>query len=104
MCVTWLRFIKSEPKAVDNSSGKMNIGSVIPKLSTTITRALEAKGLTQADLARRMKKSRSLVHALINGKDPRLGTLTSVAKALDTTASELLAGRWHSPNAKSASQ
>jgi ribosome-binding protein aMBF1 (putative translation factor) len=100
LCVTWPRFSKTEPKAVDIGSGKLNIGRVITKLSKTIQRALRAKGLTQADLARRMKKSRSLVHALINGEDPRLGTLTNVAEALDTTASELLAGRWRSPKVK----
>lgn len=48
-------------------------------------------GYSQADLARRMGRSRSMVHGLIHGHpDPRLSTLELVAKALTTTVSELL--------------
>jgi transcriptional regulator with XRE-family HTH domain len=61
----------------------------------TIRGALDARGLTQAALARRMGASKGSVHAWVHGDQmPRLDTLERIAEALDTTVQELLAGRW----------
>jgi transcriptional regulator with XRE-family HTH domain len=66
-----------------------------PTLGKTILTALRAKGLTQADLAKRMGKTRSTIHAWCRNKTkPRLDTLTQIATALDTTVAELMTGRW----------
>jgi len=71
------------------------IAPAAPDISDTITRALEAKGLSQADLSRLLDTTRSTVHAIVHGKrKPRLDTLTRIADVLDTSVSELLAGRW----------
>lgn len=79
-------------KAVTNHEG--------PTLGETLLAALSARGLTQADLAKRMDKTRSTIHAWCRDKTkPRLDTLTQIATALDTTVAELMAGRWRKKRA-----
>jgi transcriptional regulator with XRE-family HTH domain len=69
-------------------------------LGQTILAALKAKGLTQADLARKMGKTRSTIHAWCRDKTkPRLDTLSQIASTLDTTVAELMAGRWRKTRA-----
>lgn len=68
------------------------------RIGDTISRALVAKGLTQLDLAKRIKRSPSTVHNFVKGGgSPRMDTLERVAEALDTSVAELLAGRWRKP-------
>ena len=56
-----------------------------------LKRMREAKGLSQADLARRAKITREYVNKLEAGRyDPTMGTLQALAKALGVPVTELL--------------
>lgn len=74
-----------------------NVGRVTtaPTFGQTLIRALRAKKLTQVAFARMGGWSPASVSDWVNGnEEPRLATLKEIADALDTTAGELLAGRW----------
>jgi len=73
-------------------------------LGQTLLAALEAKGLTQAAFAKKIRKTRSTVHGWCRDKTkPRLDTLSLIANGLDTTVAELMAGRWRRPRTTSTS-
>ena len=64
------------------------------KLTENIRRQLGRKRLSQAELARKMGKAPSTVHALVHGRgSPRLSTLEQLAAVLDTTVGALVGGR-----------
>ena len=63
-------------------------------LSQNIRRELRRKKFSQADLARKMGKSPSTVHALVHGRgSPRLSTLEHLASVLGTTVARLVERR-----------
>ena len=54
------------------------------KLGEQVRRIREARGLSQADLARRMATSQSAIARLeAGGVDPKIGTLERLSRALD---------------------
>lgn len=61
-------------------------------VARNITRAREAAGLSQAELARRLKKSRSSVQEYEAGEhEPRLEVLKRIGKICGVSLSELVA-------------
>lgn len=61
-------------------------------LAKNIVRARKAAGLTQADLAKKLKKSRSSVNEYESGAhEPKLDLLIKIAKVTNTTVEALLA-------------
>jgi transcriptional regulator with XRE-family HTH domain len=60
-------------------------------LARNLTRARERAGLTQAELARKLKKSRSSVQEYEAGKhQPRLSVLVQIARITKTALAELI--------------
>jgi transcriptional regulator with XRE-family HTH domain len=59
----------------------------------TLTRKRKGRGLTQEELAQRVKLTVSTIARLEQGRDsnPRLGTLRKIASALNCRVADLLA-------------
>jgi transcriptional regulator with XRE-family HTH domain len=51
------------------------------QLAVHLCRAMKRKNISQAELARRMKTSRAVVHKLVNLSDSTAPTLNTIAKA-----------------------
>lgn len=62
-------------------------------ISDNIQKALDAKGMTQADLARKTGLSTAVVSQIVSGKtkDPRLSNVITIANALGVSL-DYLAG------------
>lgn len=61
------------------------------KLGENLKRIRTEKGITQIEVARRLNVDRSFVSNIENGKNnPTLSTITSLAKVLNVSTSELL--------------
>lgn len=62
-------------------------------ISGNIQKALDAKGMTQADLARKTGLSTAVVSQIVSGKtkDPRLSNVITIANALGVSL-DYLAG------------
>ena len=62
-------------------------------ISENIQKALDAKGMTQADLARKTGLSTAVVSQIVSGKtkDPRLSNVITIANALGVSL-DYLAG------------
>lgn len=61
---------------------------------------LDAKGLSAAELARRIDSPRSTVNELLKGraKDPKLGTAKAIADAFGVPLEEMVAMLYDSPD------
>jgi len=61
------------------------------KLGENLKKIRTEKGITQIEVARRLDVDRSFVSNIENGKNnPTLSTITSLAKVLNVSTSELL--------------
>jgi transcriptional regulator with XRE-family HTH domain len=61
------------------------------KLGENLKKIRTEKGITQIEVARRLNVDRSFVSNIENGKNnPTLSTITSLAKVLNVSTSELL--------------
>ena len=61
------------------------------KTATRIVQARDRLGITDAELARRLKTTRSTVHDWVHGEhEPTLASLRRIAKALECDLGELL--------------
>ena len=61
------------------------------KLGKNLKRIRTEKGITQGDIVRNLGVSRSFISNIENGKtNPRLSTISNIAKALGVSSDELL--------------
>ncbi len=62
------------------------------QMGKTVRQIRQAKGLSQAELAKRAGLSREYINKIEAGKyDPPLSTITALAEALGVTAGKLMA-------------
>ena len=64
------------------------------KLALNIQKVLDARGMSQADLARETGLSTAIISQVVSGKtkDPRFGTVLAIAKALGVSLEYLARG------------
>ncbi len=58
-------------------------------MSLRINKILEEKGISVAELGRRLNKSRATMHATLEKGNPQYSTLLEIAKALDVDITDL---------------
>lgn len=56
----------------------------------TLRAALRRRGISQAELARRMMVSRQRVHQILNAREPQASTIRAICIAVNCSADELL--------------